>query len=322
MRRHCINGQKHAIRLLNTINPGTRIDTEMRRDTHADSWYTNDATLLQTEIQKALDKSTEVPKENLKYIISPHAGYAYSLKTAAISYSVIDASKIKTIFILGPSHFTSFRGCGVDTFTRLKTPLGPLHVDKDIIADLKSQSGFVKISGADSEMEHSIEMQLPILKHILEKAGTRDVKVVPIIVGSVDGAHLDKAANSLLPYFQKEDTIFVISSDFCHFGRRFGFTHTGYEHTSMGLSDAIQRLDRDGVKHIIKNDLNGFKQYLEDTRNTICGRHPIEVLLKLINLSGIKIQSKLLSYTQSSQCRSIQDSSVSYCAIAGLWIEG
>lgn len=57
----------------------------------------------------------------------------------------------------------------MDTFTRLKTPLGPLHVDKDIIADLKSQSGFVKISGADSEMEHSIEMQLPILKHILEK---------------------------------------------------------------------------------------------------------------------------------------------------------
>ncbi|KAK1938649.1 MEMO1-like protein [Babesia divergens] len=316
----------------------------MRKDTHADSWYTNDGmssyfnanytlrmapTLLQAEIQKALDKSTEVPKENLKYIISPHAGYAYSLKTAAISYSVIDASKIKTIFILGPSHFTSLRGCGVDTFTRLKTPLGSLHVDKDIIADLKSQSGFVKISGADSEMEHSIEMQLPILKHILEKLAS------PLSSGPWTATtSIKPVPNSLLPYFQKEDTIFVISSDFCHFGRRFGFTHTGYEHTTMGLSEAIQRLDLDGVKHIVKNDLIGFKQYLEDTRNTICGRHPIEVLLKLINLSGIQIRSKLLSYTQvrdsvvhcqfvqSSQCRSTQDSSVSYCAIAGLWIEG
>lgn len=64
-----------------------------------------------------------------------------------------------------------------------------------------------------------------------------------------------------------------------------------------------------------------FAQYLSRTKNTICGRHPIGVLLGA--LSEIErgeegerknVSMKWVRYEQSSQCRTISDSSVSYAS--------
>lgn len=60
-----------------------------------------------------------------------------------------------------------------------------------------------------------------------------------------------------------------------------------------------------------------FVDYLQRTRNTICGRHPIGVLLAAMEKlndaqSGQKI--KFVRYEQSSQCRDVTDSSVSYAS--------
>ena len=60
-----------------------------------------------------------------------------------------------------------------------------------------------------------------------------------------------------------------------------------------------------------------FAEYLQRTRNTICGRHPIGVLLGA--LSSLQHQGygpvlKWVRYEQSSQCYNINDSSVSYAS--------
>ncbi|GBE61483.1 cell motility mediator, putative [Babesia ovata] len=285
----------------------------MRRHTHAGSWYDDDADSLQQEIEEALSTDEEASLPSPKYIISPHAGYTYSLKTAATVYRKIDVLKIVTIFILGPSHYVSFRGCGIDTFSSLQTPVGVLQVDTDITKKLLNEDGFLEISRAAAEREHSIEMQLPILRHLMNRAGAGQVKVVPIIVGSMDAKRLEMAGKALLPYFQNKDTAFVISSDFCHFGRRFDFTVTGYENEPIPLCEGIKKLDMDGVDHILKHDLDGFREYLMETGNTICGCNAIQVLLMLIKLSEMSIRSEMIAYTQG-----IQDSSVSYCSIAGV----
>ncbi len=67
-------------------------------------------------------------------------------------------------------------------------------------------------------------------------------------------------------------------------------------------------------------DHSAFISYLKKYRNTICGRHPIGVLLGAIaalkqkSSNGINMQRKFLNYDQSNQCRSMRDSSVSYAA--------
>ena len=61
-----------------------------------------------------------------------------------------------------------------------------------------------------------------------------------------------------------------------------------------------------------------FESYLRETKNTICGRHPIGVLLgalaELENGQGKKVTIKWVRYEQSSACVNVNDSSVSYAS--------
>lgn len=52
------------------------------------------------------------PAKKLKGLIVPHAGYMWSGPTAAFSYHLLSKNLegIKTIFVLGNSHFEPFMG--------------------------------------------------------------------------------------------------------------------------------------------------------------------------------------------------------------------
>lgn len=41
-------------------------------------------------------------------------------------------------------------------------------------------------------------------------------------------------------------------------------------------------MDREGMAIIESQDLAAFQKYLSETKNTICGRNPIQLLLALI----------------------------------------
>ena len=48
------------------------------------------------------------------------------------------------------------------------------------------------------------------------------------------------------------------------------------------IADYISGLDHEGMRLIEQCDVHGFASYLERSGNTICGRHPIGVLLALL----------------------------------------
>lgn len=63
--------------------------------------------------------------------------------------------------------------------------------------------------------------------------------------------------------------------------------------------------------------LHGFAEYLARTKNTICGRHPIGVLfgaLIALEQEGRVPRLEWVRYEQSSACKNINDSSVSYAS--------
>ena len=64
------------------------------------------------------------------------------------------------------------------------------------------------------------------------------------------------------------------------------------------------------MDHIERNDWEAFSDYLEQTDNTICGRHAISIL----TLSVAGMTTKFVAYAQSDKCHSTKDSSVSYAA--------
>lgn len=48
-------------------------------------------------------------------------------------------------------------------------------------------------------------------------------KIVPIIVGQNTEKQIEEYGKLFAPYLDRDDTIFIISSDFCHWGPHFDY---------------------------------------------------------------------------------------------------
>ena len=102
------------------------------------------------------------------------------------------------------------------------------------------------------------------------------------MVGQIPEEDYPKYAEVLVDFFNDERTLFVISSDFCHWGQRFRFTHKYENFEEVEIYKSIEQLDKQGMQLIEMQTLAGFQQYLKETGNTICGRNPIQLLLAII----------------------------------------
>ena len=76
----------------------------------------------------------EVKEENkhILALISPHAGYDYSGSVAAYGYKAIKGRPIRTVIIIGPSHFVDFDGISIYSQGAWQTPLGNATVDPEL----------------------------------------------------------------------------------------------------------------------------------------------------------------------------------------------
>jgi AmmeMemoRadiSam system protein B len=93
------------------------------------------------------------------------------------------------------------------------------------------------------------------------------------------------------------------------------------------IFESIERMDREAMHLIERVDGDGFRNYLEETGNTVCGRTPISILLSCLDSIDAIIKEKseedipkkgvcvkFQAYAQSSSATSIEDSSVSYAS--------
>ena len=148
---------------------------------------------------------------------------------------------------------------------------------------------FQQIDKKYEEDEHSLEMHLPYIRKMFEtrmQDSSTDIKIIPLMVGQIPDDDYSKYAQVLVPYFTDDRTLFVISSDFCHWGERFKFTHKYENFDEVEIYKSIEQLDKFGIQQIEMQSLAGFQQYLKDTKNTICGRNPIQLLLAIIEEAG------------------------------------
>lgn len=106
----------------------------------------------------------------------------------------------------------------------------------------------------------------------------------------------------LSTYLADPKNLFIISSDFCHWGQRFRYTY--YDRSYGSIHQSIERLDRlvsntriifsfflfrveifKGMNIIENLDPAEFTNYLKKYGNTICGRHPIGILLQVSTIT-------------------------------------
>ena len=195
------------------------------------------------------------------------------------------------------------------------------------------------MSSSIDSAEHSLEMHLPYIYHIFRRSYEQGQPppLVPILVGSTNPA-AEKAFGALLaPYLADPTNVFVVSSDFCHWGTRFGYTYylpSSTSNPAKGLSlrsrdepedppinESIARIDKLAMQGVESGQHDSFLATLRDTGNTVCGRHPIgvvmaaiEVLKKEGNTPEDKGLFKFVRYERSSEVLDGTDSSVSYAS--------
>ncbi|KAK9802508.1 hypothetical protein SCARD494_00441 [Seiridium cardinale] len=316
--------------------------TGTRPASHADSWYEADPAVLSRDLDEWLaevpdtldNQSTPIP--GARVVIAPHAGYIYSGPCAAWAYKSLDLSRSKRIFVLGPSHRYYLKGCALTRFAAYATPLGDLVVDKDVTKALRDTGKFSDIrviagSGRKEETnydveEHSLEMHLPyIYKRCSQtfSSAAEHPTIIPILVGDNNSAEEKAFGELLAPYLEDPDNAFVISSDFCHWGRRFGYSP--YK-KGAPIHEYIKDIDHQAIHAIEGGKHDDFVENLAETGNTVCGRHPIGVTMAALEVLAKdrpdqgKYRFKFVQYDRNDLVNTMNDSSVSYAsayAVAG-----
>ncbi|OIW28180.1 UPF0103-domain-containing protein [Coniochaeta ligniaria NRRL 30616] len=320
-----------------------------REASHAGSWYVGNPDRLSAQLDEYLDKvpntidGVDVPVPGARVIIAPHAGYRYSGPCAAWAYKCLDLSTAKRVFILGPSHTYGLSGCALTTYAEFETPCGNLTVDQATLDELRETNNFSDQPRGKDVAEHSIEMHLPYLVKRLEQTfGDDDSKwptVVPILVGSNNARAEKKFGDVLVPYLTDPENAFIISSDFCHWGDNFDYYayyanrggreelsfHADHQHkvdTDGPISKSIDKLDGLAIAAVETGVHDKFVDNLRETKNTVCGRHPIgvmmaalEALREAVGLPDDKGKFKKVQYARSTDLVDADGSSVSYVSL-------
>jgi hypothetical protein len=139
------------------------------------------------------------------------------------------------------------------------------------------------------------------------------------MVGSISGKSEAVFGKILAPYIARPNVLCVLSSDFMHWGSRFGYQPTV---VCKPIHEHISELDKRGMDLIQGQEPEAFAKYLKETKNTICGRHPISVWLQAVQVNSSSqvetLDITFIKYAQSSQVMSLRDSSVSYASAIAL----
>lgn len=271
----------------------------------AGTWYPGDAGQLREQVDTWVHEAAlPAGGERLRAVVVPHAGYRYSGRAAAAAYARVSRAAYTRAVIIAPSHRAAFRGMALLDVDAFGTPLGEVAVDREAVAAL-ARSPLCADEPAAYEEEHSLEIQLPFLQRALP-----GVSVVPVLMGSLEAADYALAA-AALEAIADAGSLFVVSSDFVHYGWRFGYLPFGATGPAQ-VAAALRTLDMGAIERVCAGDTAGFLAYVEDTGATICGRVPVALFL---TLHRQRSRGTLLSYYTSLDVTGDYEHSVSYASI-------
>lgn len=281
----------------------------IRPATHAGSWYEGDGLKLRQSIEAWLEGASH-DAHSFRFAIGPHAGYRFCGPVLAQTYAQIDSS-VDRIVLMGPSHFKYFKGVKTTAFSGFATPLGNLRVDMNSVTSITERCKVTPLDESADLKEHSWEMHLPMIALLAPQA-----EILPLLFGAVDKQQTESIIAELVSLNKKHKVAFVVSSDFCHWGQYFDYTP--FSDAAPLIYKQIEKLDHQAIALLESGcSPETWNAYIQKTGNTICGATPIGVMLMLILRLSVAVKFRNFGYAQSSQVRSIKDSSVSYAALAG-----
>ncbi len=256
---------------------GRGLMNKVRKSSAAGFFYPSNSKQLKEEINLLLSVSKpEAGIANLIGIISPHAGYIYSGRTAAYAYNLLRTKNFKTVIIISPSHREYFPGISIYDGDAYETPLGEVPINKGMAEKITAGSKLIFQGISGHKEEHAVEVQIPFLQSVLY-----NFSVVPIVMGDQGKIYINELARKLAEVIDNS-TLIVASSDLSHYHNKI----EAYE------------LDSIVEKRIEEFDYEGLQLDLEQGNCEACGGGPIIAMMKAASMLDKK-KSAILDRSDS-----------------------
>ncbi len=253
----------------------------VRQSVIAGKWYPGQPDVLRRTLEGYLADAEKVKLEGeLKALISPHAGYAYSGPTAAYAYQQLEnGPAFETVAVLSPLHQSYPGRFAVTKASHYETPLGLVEVDAELVEALGKE---VTLNRVGRDGEHSLEIQLPFLQQVLGTFTLLPVMLGEPLTNDRGLAACRELSAALAKLLRDREALIVASTDLAHL----------YDY------DDVVRHDKVVIELVESFDIEGLAQALMEGRCHACGGAPVVAALLTAQALGAN-QAKVLHYTNS-----------------------
>lgn len=186
----------------------------IRKTVHAGTFYPRFAHQLNALFAKwQKDELPVIPNERNIALLVPHAGYVYSGRLAYLGMASVAHESYDSIIILHPSHQGIHFDYSLSPYSIYETPLGNLELDTELYR-LFSPAAAQNIAIDYHALEHSLEIQLPLIYHFFPQS-----RICPILLGNQNPVVSEKIANALhdVIYKSSQRILVMASSDLSHY---------------------------------------------------------------------------------------------------------
>ena len=237
-------------------------------------------------------------KISAKGVILPHAGYVYSGRVAVTTVSKVLPKK--RLLILGPNH--SGKGGEFSLWKQgtWKILDKEIKIDEELATAILNKGRRIHEDTLAHTMEHSIEVQLPILDYFFG-----DFKFVPIACKRGNLKDYREAAEQIFQAIMsveqkkmKSEVLLVASTDLTH-----------YE-----PDQAARKKDRRAIEAIIDLDEEELVKRVHKEDITLCGEAPLAILISCLKMLGAK-KSQVALYQTSGDITGDKSAVVGYVGI-------
>lgn len=244
----------------------------------AGSWYPGSAVAIAAEVDRYLAAAVSpVVPGRLVALISPHAGLRYSGPVAAYGYGLLRGRSALTVVLVGPSHRAAFGGVALWARGAFETPLGRVPIAEDLASELLAADPAIVDDPRFHLHEHSLEMQLPFLQHVVP-----GLRLVPMLMGSQSRGEVEGLAAALARVLAGREALLVASSDLSHYQP----------------APEANRLDAVVTDCVARFDPEGLMDRLDEHDNHACGGGPMVAVMKAARSLGAD-RAVVLRYADS-----------------------
>lgn len=298
--------------------------SETHESVTAGGSYPADPETLRALLEDAFEEHDGDSRDGgpVRALYAPHIDPRVSLDIYAGAFSRIADQRPRRVVMLATSHYAGLYPEHYENRPYIlvnkdfKMPNGLVQADREALDRLAEAGEELGVTAGDRahRMEHSIELHLVFLNHLWK----HDYEIVPILVNGFDelyyneqgflGESVSGFSEMLREEFAgDEDTLFLVSGDLAHVGKKFGD-----DRPADNMFDEIRSFDARFLDHAVENRRGDMLAHMKEEFDPyrICGFPPLYTLMHTLP----DLRGELINYEIWDEQE--RESAVSFGSIA------